>query len=191
MREVRFAAALVLLPGVASAHLVSTGFGPVTDGAWHFVLSPEQFLPMAAFALLAGVRGPVPARQTMFVLPLAWLAVAITGATLPLGWGPIVMAGAFLLTGGMLAADVKLSPTITALLAALLGAVSAGAYGAEDASILATLGAAFTIFVLLALVSSAALSLGGGWPVIAVRVLGSWTAATGLLLVGWTLHNRP
>ena len=91
----------------------------------------------------------------------------------------------------MLAADVKLSPTITALLAALLGAVSAGAYGAEDASILATLGAAFTIFVLLALVSSVALSLGGGWPVIAVRVLGSWTAATGLLLVGWTLHNRP
>jgi urease accessory protein len=45
--------------------------------------------------------------------------------------------------------------------------------------------------VLVALVSSAALPLRGGWPVIAVRVLGSWTAATGLLLVGWFVHNLP
>ena len=191
MRALSLAVLLALFPGIASAHLVSTGFGPVTDGAWHFVLSPEQSLPMAAFALLAGLRGPVNARQTMFVLPLAWLAVALAGAALPAAWGPIVMAGAFLTTGGLLAADVKLSPTVTAILAALLGAVSAGVYGAEDDSILSIFGAGFTIFVLLALVSSAALSLKAGWTVIAVRVLGSWTAATGLLLVGWTLHSRP
>ena len=54
----------------------------------------------------------------------------------------------------------------------------------------ASIQVAFTIFVLLALVSSAVLSLRGGWGVIAVRVLGSWTAATGLLFVGWTLHGR-
>ncbi len=65
MRTVlRLAALLALVPGAASAHLVSTGFGPVTDGAWHFVLSPEQSLPMAAFALLAGLRGPVHARRS-------------------------------------------------------------------------------------------------------------------------------
>jgi urease accessory protein len=191
MRALRLAAALALLPAVASAHLVSTGFGPVTDGAWHFVLSPEQSLPMAAFALLAGLRGPAHARQTLFVLPLAWLAVVLAGVASPATWGPIIMAGAFLLTGGLLAANIKLSAAAITVPAALLGAVSGSAYGAEDASILATLGAAFTIFVLLALVSSAALSLRGGWPVIAVRVLGSWTAATGLLLVGWTLHGHP
>jgi hypothetical protein len=187
----RLAAGLVLLPRIASAHLVSTGFGPVTDGAWHFALSPEQSLPMAALALLAGLRGPVHARQTLFVFPLAWLAVVLSGTALPIPWTPIVMAGAFLLTGGLLAADVKLSPTIIAMLAALLGAISGSAYGADDASVLATLGAAFTIFVLLALVSSMALSLRSGWQVVAMRVLGSWTAATGLLLVGWTLHARP
>jgi urease accessory protein len=192
MRTVsRLAAMLALLPGAASAHLVSTGFGPVTDGAWHFVLSPEQSLPMVAFALLAGLRGPAHARQTLFVLPASWMAVAVAAATLPAGWGPIPMAGAFLLTGGLLAANVKLSPTAIAVLAALLGAISSSAYGAVDTSVLGTLGAAFTIFVLLALVSSVALSLRGGWQVIAVRVLGSWTAATGLLLVGWTLHSQP
>jgi urease accessory protein len=185
------AAALALLPGVASAHLVSTGFGPVTDGVWHFVLSPEQSLPMAAFGLLAGLRGPAHARRALFVLPSVWLAVALAGVALPAGWGPVVMAVAFLLTGGLLAANARLSPNLIAALAGLLGAVSAGAYGAEDASILATLGGAFTIFVLFALVSSAALSLKAGWTVIAVRVLGSWTAATGLLLVGWTLHSQP
>jgi hypothetical protein len=100
------------------------------------------------------------------------------------------MAGAFLLTGGLLAADAKLSPTLIAVFTVVLGAVSGSAYGAEGGSLLSSLGAAFTIFVLLALVSSAVLSLRGGWGVIAVRVLGSWTAATGLLLVGWTLHGR-
>jgi urease accessory protein len=186
----RLAAALALLPGVASAHLVSTGFGPVTDGAWHFTLSPEQFLPMAALALLAGLRGPIHARRVMFILPAAWLIAALAAIPLPAGWGSIAMAGAFLLTGGLLAADAKLSPTLIAVFAVALGAVSGSAYGAEGGSLLSSLGAAFTIFVLLALVSSAVLSLRGGWGVIAVRVLGSWTAATGLLLVGWTLHGR-
>ena len=186
----RLAALLALVPGAASAHLVTTGFGPVTDGAWHFVLSPEQFLPMAAFALLAGLRGPVHARRVMFILPVAWLIAVLVAIPLPVGWAAVVMAGAFLLTGGFLAADIKLSPTAIAVFAILLGAISGGAYGAEDWSLLATLGAAFTIFVLMALVSSAVLSLRVGWGVIAVRVLGSWTAATGLLLAGWTLHGQ-
>ncbi len=191
MRTVlRLAALLALVPGAASAHLVSTGIGPVTDGAWHFALSPEQFLPMAAFALLAGLRGPVHARRVMFILPVAWLVAVLVAIPLPVGWASIVMAGAFLLTGGLLAADIKLSPTAIAVFAVLLGAVGGGAYGAEDWSVLATLGAAFTIFVLMALVSSAVLSLRVGWGVIAVRVLGSWTAATGLLLAGWMLHGR-
>ena len=189
MRAVWLVIALTLLPGVASAHLVSTGFGPVTDGVWHFILSPEQSLPMAALALLVGLRGPAHARLTLFVMPLFWLVVVLADAALPAGWGSIVIAGVFLLTGGLLAADVKLPPTIAALLAALLGAISGSAYSAENASVLATLGATLSIFVLLALLSSAALSLRGGWPVVAVRVLGSWTAATGLLLVGWMLRS--
>jgi hypothetical protein len=188
LRVAAIAAALV--PGVASAHLVSTGFGPVTDGAWHFVLSPEQFLPMAAFALLAGLRGPVHARRTMFILPAAWLITVLAAIALPPSGASIALAGAFLLAGGLLAADIKLPPASIAALAAILGVVSGSACGAEDTSLLGTLGAAFTIFVLVALVSSAVLSLRGGWPVIAVRVLGSWTAATGLLLVGWMVHSR-
>jgi hypothetical protein len=162
----------------------------VTDGAWHFVLSPDQFLPMAAFALLAGLRGPVHARRLMFVLPVAWLVAVMVAIPLPAGWASAAMAAAFLLTGGLLAADIKLTQTLIAILAVMLGTVSGGVYGAEDGSLLASLGAAATIFVLVALVSSAVLSLRAGWRVIAVRVLGSWTAATGLLLVGWTLHGR-
>lgn len=184
------AAAIALIPGVASAHLVSTGFGPVTDGAYHFALSPEQFLPLAAFALFAGLRGPAHARLIMFILPLAWLAVGTAGAVLPGGRTPVAMAGAFLATGGLLAADIKLPPTVSAILAALLGALCGSAYGAGDSPLLAALGAAVAIFVLLALVSSAVLSLRAAWGLIAVRVLGSWTAATGLLLAGWTLHGR-
>ena len=38
---------LALLPGAARAHLVATGLGPVYDGAAHFALSPEDYVPIA------------------------------------------------------------------------------------------------------------------------------------------------
>ncbi len=187
-------AVLALAPATASAHLVSTGFGPVTDGLTHFALSPEEILPMAAFALFAGLRGPAHARWILFTLPAAWLATILIGIAPSSGLQPFLVAASFLLTGGLVAADVKLSPTRIALVAVLLGALCgaayAGAAGGEDLPLLGLLGAAFGIFVLLALVSSTVLTVRSAWGLIAVRVLGSWTAAIGLLLVGWTLHGR-
>jgi hypothetical protein len=44
--------------------------------------------------------------------------------------------------------------------------------------------------VILALVSAAVVALRRPWARIAVRVAGSWIAAIGLLLLGWTLSGR-
>ena len=59
--------------GAAQAHLVTTGLGPVYDGAAHFVLSPEDLVPLLALALLAGLRGPAAGRAALFAVTVFWL----------------------------------------------------------------------------------------------------------------------
>jgi hypothetical protein len=43
---------------------------------------------------------------------------------------------------------------------------------------------------LLAILSAQVATLRAGWTLVAVRVAGSWIAAIGLLLLGWTLSGR-
>lgn len=49
--------ALTAFPSNATAHLVTTGFGPFYDGAMHLLLSPGDLLGLTAAALLAGLNG--------------------------------------------------------------------------------------------------------------------------------------
>jgi len=49
------------------------------------------------------------------------------------------------------------------------------------------LGSMAAIFVVTALAAAAA-NATSGWTRIAVRVVGSWVAASGLLALGWALH---
>jgi hypothetical protein len=51
------------------------------------------------------------------------------------------------------------------------------------------LGILVMLFVLAALASALVVSLKKPWTRIAVRVLGSWIAASGLLLFGWSLQS--
>ena len=62
-------------PLAAEAHLNSTGMGPIYDGLMHFLMSPEDLVPVLALALLSGLRGATYGRRTLFVLPgrmVAW-----------------------------------------------------------------------------------------------------------------------
>ena len=52
----------------AEAHLNSTGMGPFYDGLVHFLMSPEDIIPVFALALLAGLRGANYGRRALFVL---------------------------------------------------------------------------------------------------------------------------
>ena len=73
------ATVLLALPGVARAHLVTSGLGPFYDGALHLLLSPADLLGLIAAALLAGLRGRKAARMTVIALPLAWLCAGLIG----------------------------------------------------------------------------------------------------------------
>lgn len=195
MRAARLFVLAVLaaaLPGVAGAHLNASGMGPIYDGVVHFGLSPEDSLPVVALGLFAGLRGPASSRLLLAVLPLAWITgggLAMAGASLPAVLLSALTAVLFLAIGGLLAANVALAPRLIAAVAGVLGLVRglADLAGVEPSlpHAGALLGMAACVFTLFALAASLTLPLKRLWMIVAVRVGGSWLAATGLLLAGW------
>ncbi len=189
-RRLAIVLACVLLPLRADAHLNSTGMGPLYDGAAHFLTSPGDLLSALALAGFAGVRGAAHARRAMFVLPGAWLLAALGGSAVPIVAEPAVVPAVWLLAlGGLVALDAKISPRGVAALAAALGLyhgfLNGTGLGPSLVSFTALAGLAAAVFALVALVSASVVAIRADWGRIAVRVAGSWIAASGLLWLGW------
>jgi hydrogenase/urease accessory protein HupE len=184
---------LVLFPSRAEAHLNSTGLGPVYDGVLHFLLSPEDLLPVVALALFAGLRGAAHGRAVMFVLPGAWLAGGFIGLAARTSGGTALTCISFLVLGGLLAADARLSLRATAVLAAVIGLLhgylNGAAVGRPEVGAIALLGLVVAVFVVVVFAAAFAVPLHRHWTRIAVRVVGSWIAASGLLMLGWALRR--
>jgi hydrogenase/urease accessory protein HupE len=182
-----------LLPSPAEAHLVTTGLGPLYDGISHVLLSAEDLLPILAMSMLAGLNGPAAGRRTLFGLTGAWLLGGLAGYL----FGQALLPGtmtcvSFLVLGGLTAADRRLSPAVVLAIAVAVGLLHGWLNGTgiaaaqREAFGLAGIGSA--IFVVVALASAFVMSLRAGWMRIAVRVAGSWVAAIGLLMLGWSLR---
>ena len=186
--------AVALSCGPAEAHLNATGMGPIYDGLMHFLTSPEDLVPALALALLAGLRGTRYGRRAMFVLPAAWLLGSLFGLSAATASAGTLWASLwFMLLGGLVVADAKLSLRSMTALSALLGLVhgylNGTGMGLSAQAIVATLGLAAAVFVLVVLVAALVVQLRAHWARIAVRVGGSWIAASGLLMLGWTVRG--
>ncbi len=181
-------------PARAEAHLLVTGFGPAYDGALHLLTSLEDVAPIVAAGLYAGRLGPAASRLAVMALPAAWAAGGLL-ALIGLGFSPIMGAAAAALSllaiGLLLAADIRLSPPVVALLAAALG-FSRGLADLKGSSSgpgwIQGCGMGVAAGVALALAASLTLPVSRPWLRIAVRIAGSWAAAVGLLLGGWLLR---
>jgi urease accessory protein len=188
-----FVLATALLPTPAQAHLNSTGMGPVYDGVAHFLLSPEDLLPVIGLALLAGLRGTAHGRRALFVLPAAWLLGGLVGLAATTSVTPIFTTFSFLLLGGLVAADAKLSlramTSLAVLLGLLHGYLNGAGMGHPGVGAVALLGLVFAVFALVALIASFVVFLRWPWTRVAVRVAGSWVVACGLLMLGWTARR--
>ena len=199
-------AALVLAlawPAPAHAHLVSTGLGPVYDGIGHWGSTVEDIIPVLALGILAGLRGAPSSRQAMFALPLAWLLGGIAGMLVPTSpelSRPIlsaIIAATFLAPGLLALSDLAIPPMAVTCLAATIGLIhgflDAGGLRGEGATtgvgILQFLGMTVVLFVLMTLLAALVVSLRQPWMRIVARVAGSWIAAAGLLLLGWSLRG--
>jgi len=178
----------------AEAHLEATGMGPLYDGLMHFLTSPEDLVPALALALLAGLRGAPYGRRAMFTLPAAWLLGSLFGlSAAAASTGTLGAALWFLLLGGLVLADAKLSLRSMTALCALLGLVhgylNGTGMGLSVPAVVAVLGLAAAVFVLAALVAALVVQLRAQWSRVAVRVAGSWIAASGLLMIGWSIRG--
>jgi hydrogenase/urease accessory protein HupE len=179
-----------LLATPAQAHLVETGFGAFYDGIAHLALTPADLLLVVAIALYAGQRGPRAARWTLFALPLAWLVGGAVGAGWPFAaTSPLLTTASFGLLGALVAADARFAPPVIAVLAVGAGLIHGYVGGATmapgGAEPLAVAGTVTAVFCAVASLSAEVTLLPAGWPRIAVRAVGSWVAAAGLLMVGW------
>jgi urease accessory protein len=192
--------ALVTVAGVlwsdpAAAHLSSTGMGPIYDGLIHFLMSPEDMVPALALALLAGLRGAAYGRRVSFTLPVMWLLGSLVGLTAAATTGSTVLSSFwFLLLGGLVIADAKLSLWAMTALAVLLGLahgyLNGTGMGQSWSAIIAVVGLTSGVFVLIVTAAAFVVQLRAQWARIAVRVAGSWITASGLLLLGWSLRGR-
>jgi hydrogenase/urease accessory protein HupE len=176
------------------AHLMTTGLGPFYDGLAHLFVTPEDLLPVLALSLAAGLRGPSGGRSALFVLPPAWLAGVFLGGLFSPHWiWPVFSAVLTVAFGALAAADRRLSARAVGALAATLGLWNGCWNGIELARSggdrLGTgLGIACAVFVGVALVTALAAAVRAAAARIAARVAGSWIAAAGLFMLGWSLR---
>jgi urease accessory protein len=151
-------------------------------------------LPVIALALLAGLRGPRFGRAVLFALPVAWLVGSVVGLLLaPQVTLPVAETIVTIALGALLAADCPLPVAFVASLATLLGLIHGILNGSELARTpssgqMAAAGVAVALFVAVSLLTGQASSVRLLWARVAVRVVGSWIVAIGLLMLGWAMR---
>lgn len=176
----------------AHAHMVSSGVGTVYDGVLHFLLAPSDALAVLALALFAGQNGTAVGRMVVFLLPVSWLVGSVAGFSLsPIG-PTLPTWPSLLILGCLVAANVRLPGLAVVALAVVLGLVhgflNGTAMAAAQASPATLVGIVAAVFMLVSLACAATVTRTRPTEQIAVRVLGSWTGAIGLLALGWSLR---
>ncbi|MGY4622456.1 urease accessory protein [Bradyrhizobium sp. USDA 4486] len=193
-------AAALLLTGAhaAEAHIVAARLGDFYMGASHPVTDLQDVLLWAATGLLAGSLGASKGRWLILVFPLGLLA----GLPLASLFGPAVTqlaeATMMLAIGMLLAAAVQV-PTfvlcaIAFAIAVIRGAANGAELGSETDRLLFAAGLAcvgYTVITLTmaltALFRQATPDSTASWRAIAVRALGGWIAAIGLMMASLAL----
>jgi urease accessory protein len=186
--------ALVLAAAPAQAHLMNSGFGPFYDGLAHPLISPEDLLPAVAVTSLAGLGGVRHGRLVLAILPGSWLLGMAAGWTIGLPAAPAwLIAVVTALIGALVASDLRLPSAAMIAVAAGLGALHGYDNGrdlaATTGALVAIAGIACSLFALVSLVAGQVAVLRAQWARLAVRISGSWIAAIGLLMLGWSVRS--
>jgi len=191
------AGALILLiacPSTAAAHLVTTGLGPFYDGALHLLMSPEDLLGLVAAVALAGLQGAKASRIAVIALAAAWFMFSLISLNLAVGFDfPWLSIFSIIILGVLVAVNPTLPPAAVATIGGLYGVL----HGLLNGSALAFIGAGpgtlagitATVLIIALLCSALIVALKAAWMRVAVRVVGSWIAAVGMLMLGWLVRG--
>jgi urease accessory protein len=176
----------VFAPEAAHAHLVDARFGDFYAGLMHPLTALEHVFPFLALGLLAGQQGAKGARSVLLCFALGLLAGVMIGRAAPGASYVVYVNGAsFVVLGGFVALARRLPlwllVVVTGAFGLTHGYANAGAMAAEMLAVNFTAGVVSTGVLMVSIGAGIVLSLGRPWTKIAVRVVGSWIAAIGLM----------
>jgi urease accessory protein len=184
--------ASLLAPGVALAHSPFKGLDNFYAGLLHPLFVPAHLLTILALGVLFGQRGPKElqaAIATFLGAAALGLLGTLSGAGLDVGL-PLLLGAAA--TGILVTLDTRLPTPVYVALAAVLGLLlgldSAQGQLAGRGQLAALLGTALGVYALLLYALLFAEFFGRrAWQRIGLRVLGSWAAASALLVLSLSL----
>ena len=194
------AAAVATMASIAPAHahLIGTRFGDFYAGAFHPITDLNDVLMWLALGLLAGSLPSERSRWLVVLFPLGLACgfVLSTSAGIAFG-GDATNAVLIGMLGLALAAGTRIPAPLLGLIGFSLGVTRgiANAAAVEATTNLILFGAGLacagyaTITLLMALVTAFRRAEGGpatAWRGIALRALGGWIAAVGLMMIGFT-----
>ena len=189
------AVVVVVYSRAANAHLVSTELGPLYDGAAHPLVSPQDLLTILGLAILAAYGGATSGRRLIVSLTLAWAAGVCVGFAVVDGQLelPVATAAVILMLGilGLFKMRVPSGVLVSAsvFIGFARGVMNGSAARDADGQWLSVLGVVLGVFVLGALLTGGSNWLENRRPAVVLRVIGSWIAAIGLLMLGWELRG--
>lgn len=183
-----------LLPGPALAHSAVAGADSFTAGLLHPFVVPAHLLAVVGLGLLLAQRDFARASGAVYLFIAGLIAgLAAAGA----GWSSPAVQPALLAVAALLGLLTALAwPRLAgaaaplALAAALaVGLDSAPASGPLEARVASLLGTGLAALLLLLNVVALGLWLARPWQRIGQRVLGSWIAASALLVLALGLRG--
>lgn len=197
-------AALVLLPlqsQPAEAHIISTRFGDFYSGVLHPLTDLTDCLIWLALGALAGSLGADRSRWLVVLFPLGLFA-GLASASIVGTWASNGVTTATVITGlGLLIAAGLRLPTLLLGLIGFAVAVLRGianASGLEGETNVALFGAGVIcagyvmmtlLMALVVVIRRTDLGERTAWRGIAVRAIGGWIAAIGIMLATFSWHG--
>ncbi|HVE51527.1 MAG TPA: HupE/UreJ family protein [Casimicrobiaceae bacterium] len=184
--------ALIIAPAV-QAHDALPGAHAFLSGLLHPLTALEHVLPLVALGMLAGQRGLERGQGLLVAFPLAF-AIGAIGATW-FGLSPTlfaVNASTALVAGGLVAMALALPTMWLYVIVAIIGGIHGLANGLPAAMSIVPfiLGATLSAALLFAYAFAGThylLRRASQWIPIAVRAVGSWIAAFGVLTLALAL----
>jgi hydrogenase/urease accessory protein HupE len=192
LRCAAIAAALVLAATPATAHDVVPGVGGFYGGLVHPLLVPAHVLALIGLGLFLGVQ---PRRlgiglTALFAASLIVGLTAIVSAVSPVYQDYVVLvvavaSGILVALARPIAALISLPLVVIAGIAIMLDSVPQDI--SMQTTFLALVGTVIAAFVVASFAAEAARTLTRGWQRIGVRILGSWIAASAILVLALRL----
>jgi hydrogenase/urease accessory protein HupE len=193
------AMAFLLLIAPAQAHTEFSTKGPFVSGIKHYFLSLDDVLVTLAAGIVMAQTCGRTARVPWWALPGAWWAAGIIGLcrSHAVQSGELLSAVSLIIVGTLAALSLAPAPLVVFLLSILVGALHGFLNGAAmhpetfASGIWQLCGIALSATVVVGYPGALLEIFKRPWAPIVARVAGSWIAATGLLLLGWTLRPQP